>query len=73
MAREKGPVDLFQPRTRAHACARKVSMQQTANAADHRMGAKLTATDTRGLLGRGPDAPAPGGRVGRGQICFGQI
>lgn len=34
-------------------------------------GAKLTATGTRRL--ERFIAPAPGGQVGRGQICFGQI
>ena len=46
-------------------------MQQTSYTANRRLGARFTATDTRGHFGRGPDAPAPGGRVGRGEMRFG--
>jgi hypothetical protein len=33
-------------------------MKQILCAANHRLGANLTATEPTGLLGRGPDAPA---------------
>lgn len=72
--RKKGPVDLFWPRKPEHACEGRVSMQQTFYAATRRLGAKLIAPEPQGLLGRKAlAAPAPVGRFGRDQICFGQI
>jgi hypothetical protein len=48
-------------------------MQQVKNAAGQRLGARFTATEPTGHLERGPDAPAPWGRFGRGEIRFGRI